>query len=295
LRDVALDPVIKGAHLPNYPRIGTPDEDLYHRGRFDGAVAMWYHDPAVLILMGVDPDKSVVRLPDWEYVNPSSGRKELYGWREYVDRNVEAMERFYPYGFRRFQLDNEPDLYFPHHGLGPWDWATVMSVATADIALRKPPGSRLGFTPFSHPTLESKREWWRAAEDKRLLECCSWAASHCYWQASGDMYSEWAGASHLWVYNRTRLPIFITEAGNSLRDKTPRPPQEEIERRQALDYPTYIEYLQFSAPHVEAVYFFILNSQGWDGFHLTPFLCDVLGGEPWNDIGAPFPNMRREV
>ena len=63
------------------------------------------------------------------------------------------------------------------------------------------------------------------------------AAAHCYWQRAEHMAHSGLGAEYEYVHQKTRLPIRVTECGNSSIHNSPPPPMPEIVAEQAHDYP----------------------------------------------------------
>jgi len=287
--------MIVGAHLRNQPQLWPEDFTRFKRGKFNGAVALWEHNPDEVLKLGISPESCVVRLPDSEYTDWSKGypRKYIVGWSDYVADCLRTITRFYAKGFRVFQLDNEPNLVWKHHGRTEWDWATFMADVLPPIHAAKPKDALLGLTPMSMPS--QSPQWINVLYDKKanglpLERYFDVAISHCYWQAAGDMNADWAGKEHEWLWRKTGMPIYIAEAGNSSIQQTNPPSLEEIRRRQETQYPKYIEALK-AFTYVRGVYFFILGGTeiDWKGFLLTDKICDAIGSRVGGGGGGKLP------
>jgi hypothetical protein len=248
---------------------------------------MWYQSPEDVILLGALPQWSVVRLPDSRYRDWETGHEFFPHFTEYAEDLLVVLKEFYALGFRTFQLDNEADLTWLPHGMTCWDWATFMRDVLEYIEDDVPSDVILLFTPLS--VSAAKSEWLRAASALNLPRHFKGVAVHCYWQAGGDLYADWAGGAFLWWGRATGLPVYVTEAGNSsIQRRPPLPTMQEIEQKQVTEYPLYERYCRNGG--VVALYFYILGSNGdWRGFELAERACLELGKRQrrTNNSGGP--------
>ncbi len=276
--------MIVGAHARNEARITDEDVRLSKVADFEGALIMYYTGPESAARFGLDPAKCIVRLPDSVYKSWPSGSEYIPHWSQYAQDCLEIIASYYEHGYRLFQVDNEPNLTWASHDLGAWNWAWFMEKALFDGAegLRRRlrdedlKDVRLGFTPLAHPN--ESVEWLLAAHHNNLINRCDWVAAHCYWQRYTDMFSEQFGTSFAWLHRRTfKLPIYITECGNSMIHQNPVPSLTTVRARQAKEYPEYLRWCT-RYPYVMGTYFFILGHNGdWKGFDLTESVCRGIG------------------
>lgn len=269
---------VVGVHLPNR-HLELADGKLYCTMRAEGALVMPYHKPTDLIAMGVQPANSIVRLEDVV----RDGR--LPSWWELAGEWEATIRKFVPNGFRRFQLDNEPELAFAHARAGgdkPWQvWRWLVNNALNAMLPRlvNLPPVEFGYTPHSHP--ETHLEWWH--EGRSIRDRCAWVANHSYWQREEHM--SWAifGSGFEWIRRQMDAdrepakPIYITECGNSSIQNNPPPSLVSVEAEQVNDYPKYIRHVaQFD--YVRGLYFFILGgTEDWRGFNLTEPIARSIG------------------
>jgi hypothetical protein len=217
-----------------------------------------------------------------------SGEKYVPSVENYAALCVSVIESFYAYGFRKFQIDNEPDLSWADAGYTPPSWQTIPEVWAwfigeaffnwqTGVRYSVPPDVQLGFTPMKCPSKESEdwyeaaQEWRQAGTNKSLMNCCDFITAHAYWQANEHYSWEEFGRNYKRVqrYTGTHQPIYVTEAACS-SDAI------DIEDRRTRFYPIYLG--QARRDGVAGVYFYILGSNPeWAKFRLSNRVCDALG------------------
>lgn len=286
-----------GAHMANGP-IAPEDLRLFTIGDFRAGKVMHYHHAADVLNVktaGGEVVHVTARLPDFPLPNTS----DLPG--VYARMCMESIRRMYPVGVRDWQVDNEPQYTWGNLRAGPWRYQYYMRLAVEElrhsIAAAGFEGVRLLSPPLSwspalwrkdlgsgNPTDWTLDEWLQAftyrpyAGAPNMWQCFDGVSANCYWQNERQMKDGSFGAHFIRLHEMAggQLPIVITEAGNSLRDKKPRPTDAEIEAAQVRDYPAYVDYVSMY-PFVESVHFFILGgTDDWAGFHLTEPICEAL-------------------
>lgn len=290
--------LVVSAHLRNQEHLKPEDYTRFETGKFEGAVCMWYQDPLEVIALGVDRANCIVRLPDsvFEYGHVEGERwvvdgKFIPSYWDLASEYMKWIQKWAAHGFYRFQLDNEPNETWQEHGMGPDDWSYLMYFMLRDpefglLRLIEEAGLwgrvQLGSTPFS---VRDKDRW--IAASRRWVDACMFLTDHCYWQACGDMEAEWAGGSYHKVYRELALKtdtpwkrVHITESGNSSAQPPSSLSLDACERRQRAEYPLYIEGTS-QYDYVGILAFYILGHNGkWDGFDLTPPVCEAIGARP---------------
>jgi hypothetical protein len=279
--------MIVGVHLRNEQRLTTDDRRLFDLARFGGALAMHYHDPAEVLSIGIGAASCVVRLRDTIYKDPS-GAEFIPSAGVYALDCIADILRFYPAGFRRFVLDNEPNYSWSRHKRTGWDWQATMRDILRTIRTMigtRFPGIQFGLTAFARGGDRDRvtNDWYTAVTTRidgapSLVEQFDFLTSHCYWQASGDMRAEQFGAQYIRVAALAPgKPVYITESGNSSRDLPIKPEAAVLQRIYADQYPAYC-YQIARVPAVRAVYFYILGSTpDWTDYNLGDVPCAALG------------------
>jgi hypothetical protein len=290
--------MLVGAHLRNQTTLAQPDVTGFRSALFNGALLFSYQDPGLCAQLGTDPANCVVRLQDSVYSRVRNGHQEQYipSWADYSRDAYTIIARFYPYGYRLFQLDNEPNLTWPHMTIGDhaanaadWNWfiSNVIRDLRPHLQAHGMGDTKLGFTPMSMPS--EHQEWWTNTHEARSLT--DWTAAHCYWQAEADMQSEQFGAGYRWLSSHMdqlelNRPIIITEAANSASQETHPPTPAQLEALMSRQYPAYIE--QVRRDHVGGVFFFILGSDPqWAGFNMSPSVLRSIGFHAWDGGEGP--------
>lgn len=283
---------VVGAHLRNEARLRPGDIELYKTAKFRGALCMWYQDPAELVAAGIDPAHSIVRLPDSDpYITDCRALADIYTYH---------IKRWIAWGFRRYQIDNEPDLAWGGKaipdGATAWDyWAWLLRTALEEPSwgvhsqLRAAGiGSgdiELGLTPLSCGCAHAG---WNAVLD-RLAHLCRWTAAHCYWQGQpGEAWYENDDFGRYWQRFARRFPwltVYITECGYSASDARAGD-RAYIDACMVAHYPRYIR--QCIAEGAAGLYFYVLGSNGhWTRFELSAPVCEAVGNRLAHTVDGP--------
>lgn len=274
-----------GAHMAN--RDLTPEHyERFGAGKFSAAKLMHtagtkhrVEDVAVLRAMGAQ--HFVVRLPDSQRPD---GRYP--GAREYAEEMAAVIFEFWMAGVWWFQMDNEPQFQWNRLEYGPWQYQSFMRAVMSHLRSLVPQGVRLICPPLSfapmlwkrdpgNPTPHTLDEWLSAyswtghrGELRPLWHLFDAASAHPYWQSERQLKDPSYGGCFQVVHQRSDgLPVVCLEWGNSLCQKQPAPPQGEIDRLMAEQYPEWLRWAH-GFDYVAGSYVFILgpSTPDWRGF-----------------------------
>ena len=282
--------LLSGLHLPNAPVTQT-DLDVLGIGQFQCAKIMSYHTIAdVTNARSRGVKRFLVRLPDSVWKHPD-GREYIPSFSDYGDSVVERALYFYQAGLTDGQVDNEPNISWKAHNLGPWVYRAFMLDVLNYIRPRLPADYRLGFPSVSFATEWMPMEWLAPMRD--LADRFDFLCINSYWQSgrtgtanilAGPMTWLQFGGNVTWY--ETWLPgkpIQVAEWGNSIHEQGGHSPAQ-IEAFKMEQYPLYLKWLNGHRA-VEAAYCFIGPgaTQDWEGFKVSPAVAHAIAS--WQMVG----------
>lgn len=271
-----------GAHAPNSP-FGAKDFGIIGLMGAQTVKLLDYHtaeDVARLRSMGIG--HFTARLPDSVWDGPTGEYIPSY-W-DYGDRVAERAHYWASLGVMDGQLDCEPNITWPMHALGPWDYRAFLSNTVEYVRPLLPRGFRLGFPPMSFADAYKPMDWLGPMRD--TVPYFDFCCVNSYWQSSrqgrtnimaGPMRWSNFGANAEWYHAwQPDMPLQVVEWGNSIHEQGVwRPDQVDAFRRE--QYPLYIEWLR-TCPYIEAAHVFIVGGVNWQGFEVTPSVAAAVRG-----------------
>ena len=276
--------LLSGIHAPN-AAFTLEDYHSIDLGRFRACKVMHYHNHAdVVTLRSHGVQRIMVRLPDSVFQR-SDGTQYIPSYSDYGDALIERALYFYQAGVREGQVDNEPNISWRPHKLGPWDYRAFMFDVLEYIRPRLPLDYRLGFPSVSFADQWMPMEW--LAPQRDLAERFDFLCVNSYWQSgrvgaanilAGPMTWSQFGGNCAWY--ETWLPgkpIQIAEYGNSIHEQGGHTDAQLLAFKME-QYPLYLRWLSGHSA-VEAAYCFIAPgaTNDWAGFRVTPQVAAAMG------------------
>jgi N-acetyl-anhydromuramyl-L-alanine amidase AmpD len=242
-----------GLHARNDVHFTEPDYALVRTARIETLKMMSFTDPGVYERLRRENATTnggiefIVRLYD-----DRIGRDSRPSPAAFVDKMVPVIKALKSY-VSKFEIHNEPNHVDGIEGWGASDenarmfrdwYLQVLAGLKAAC-----PWARFGFPglALSHPHRDLV--WLDICQEAILAS--DWLGCHCYWQYGNMLKDDWGLRFKLYHERFPRLPIEITEFGNS----TPNLPREKV----AEQYPEYYQAINHY-PYLGSASAFIASS-----------------------------------
>ena len=275
-----------GLHGPNSVWSEADFEAVRAMGARSVKLMPFHSAEDVRRLRALGVEHFTLRSPDSVWHQPSG--KYIPSYWDYAAHVADTVLKFYYEGVRNVQLDNEPNITWREHRMGPWQYRYFILHALSTLKRSLPPDVRIGLPPMSFAMEYAPHDWLEPMKDDvRLFDfvCCN-----AYWQSDrvrpedilrGPMTWQQFGGVPLWYEAEYSgdIPLQITEWGNSIHEQAGRTP-EEVEKYRVAQYPLYVEWVRRKCPTVEAMHLFIGPgaTEDWAGFRVTPTVAEAMHG-----------------
>jgi hypothetical protein len=267
-----------GLHAPNAP-FTEADFEVVRLGGFTSCKVMPYHsveDVRRLRALGVE--HFTLRSPDSVFWSTSGQYIPSY-W-DYAAHVADTVMKVYYEGVRDLQLDNEPNITWRAHRMGPWQYRFFLLHTLSQLRRVLPSDVRIGLPPVSFASEFAPVEWLLPMKDD--LAQFDFACVNAYWQSDrtepahilhGPMTWLQFGGVPAWYeqqYTDGKVPLQISEWGNSIHEQAGRT-AEEVERYRTVQYPLYEAWVANECPTVEAMHVYIApgSTPDWAGFRVS--------------------------
>ncbi|HIQ04590.1 MAG TPA: hypothetical protein EYH31_02730 [Anaerolineae bacterium] len=255
-----------GLHGRNAPIYQELDYKVLREARIETVKMMAYTPVDVYrrIRQEINPEMEfIVRLgfPN-EFGLDERGRGRHPSPTEFVSRALPIVNGLRDY-VTKFEIHNEPNHRGRYEGWGPditnaeafRSWYAEVLQALKQAA----PWASFGFPGLAphHPDFDGDLPWLEAC--RSVIEASDWLGVHCYWQHDNMLNDDWGLRFKKYHERFPRLPIEITEFGDSTENRS----RDVI----ADEYPRYYAELSHY-PYVRSASAFILSSPDptWDMF-----------------------------